>query len=90
MLEGCAEEWVLLERETRHQAYLGALETLAEQAVAGVNAPAAVHHLRLLLASEPLRESVCRTLMRALAATRDYAAVTEAYRDLRLRCCARN
>lgn len=84
LLEGCAEEWVLLEREAREQAYLGALETLAEQAAGGGNAPAAVHHLRLLLTADPLRESACRALMQALAATRDYAAVTHAYRGLRL------
>ena len=30
MLEGCGEEWVLLDREAREQAYLDALERLGE------------------------------------------------------------
>src|SRR5207248_3521000 len=33
LLEGCAEEWVLPEREAREQTYLRALETLAAAAI---------------------------------------------------------
>ena len=85
LLEGCAEEWVLQEREARQQAYLGALEALAAAALAAGDAPAAARRLRLVLSADPMRESACRALMEALAATGDYAAVTQAFRDLRLR-----
>ena len=86
LLEGWAVEWLLSEREACQQAYLGALETLARQATEseGGEEGAAVRYLRLVVAADPLRESACRALLQALAATRDYAAVTQAYRDLRL------
>lgn len=80
LLEGWAEEWLLGEREACEQSYLGALESLARQAT---EARDSVRYLRLIVAAEPLRESACRALMEALAATRDYGAVTEAYRCLR-------
>jgi len=84
LLEDCAEEWVLPEREAREQAYLGALETLATQALAGEDAPTAARYLRRVITTDPLRESAYRALMEALSASGDYAAVTEVYRELRL------
>jgi len=84
LLEGCVEEWVLPERMAREQACLGALETLATQALANGDACAAARCLRRVIAVDPLRESAYRALMRALAATGDCAAVVDLYRDLRL------
>src|SRR5262249_6409243 len=44
----------------------------------------AVRHLRCAMAADPLRESAHRALMQALAASGNYAAATQTYRDLRL------
>jgi DNA-binding SARP family transcriptional activator len=66
LLQGCEEEWILPERAARKQAYLAALETLATAALTRGEPAAAVRHLRRLLAVDPLRESVQRTLMQAL------------------------
>jgi class 3 adenylate cyclase/tetratricopeptide (TPR) repeat protein len=84
LLEGCTEEWVLQERQAREQAYLGALERLAAEALAGGDPATAERHLRLAVAVDPLRESAQRALMQTLAAGGNYAAATLAYRDLRL------
>jgi predicted ATPase/DNA-binding SARP family transcriptional activator len=84
LLQGCQEEWVLPERLAREQAYLQALETLAEQAQAQKEPTLCAGYLRRILAVDPLRESVWQLLMQALAAAGDYAASNQAYRDLRL------
>jgi predicted ATPase/class 3 adenylate cyclase len=84
LLEGWSEEWVFQERQAREQAYLQALETLAEHALEHEGAAAAERYLRLAVAADPLRESAQRALMEALAAGGNYAAATQTYRDLRL------
>jgi DNA-binding SARP family transcriptional activator len=83
-LEGCEEPWAFEARQVRQQAYLGAREALAAQALADGNPTAAEHHLRRAVAVDPLRESAHRALMQALAAGGNYAAALLAYRDLRL------
>jgi non-specific serine/threonine protein kinase len=83
LLEGWAEDWIQAEREACQQSYLGALETLARQAIETEDTATAIRYLRLIVAVDPLRESACRSLMQALAATRDFAALTQVYRDLR-------
>jgi non-specific serine/threonine protein kinase len=83
LLEGCDADWVFLERQTREQAYLSALETLAENALALQSPDKAIPYLRRLVLVDPLRESAWQRLMRALAEAGDHAAVTEAYRALR-------
>lgn len=85
MLDGCVEEWVLPEREPRRDACLSALGTLANAALAGNQASKAITFLRRAVTLEPWRESAHRTLLEALAATGDYAAVTAVYRELRVR-----
>ena len=82
-LEGCTEEWVLPERASRERAYLAALETLAEQAKARGDLPAAIDCLRRAVAADPLRETACRGLIEALAAQGNYAETTQVYRELR-------
>jgi predicted ATPase/DNA-binding SARP family transcriptional activator len=84
LLEGCVEEWIFEERQSREQAYLRALETRAGQAMAGGDPAAAERYLRRAVAVDPLRESVQRALMRALAAGGSYAAALLTYRELRL------
>jgi predicted ATPase/DNA-binding SARP family transcriptional activator/Tfp pilus assembly protein PilF len=84
LLEGCTLEWVLAERLEREMAYLAILETLAAQAMARQDAAAAIRYLRLVVVTDPLRESAQRALMEALAAGGDIAAATLAYREYRL------
>jgi predicted ATPase/DNA-binding SARP family transcriptional activator len=85
LLEGCAEEWAFQERQIHEQAYLGALEALANQALTRAEPGAAERLLRQAVAVDPLRESAQRALMQALAAGGNYAAALLAYRELRLR-----
>src|SRR5262245_3032640 len=46
LLEGCYEEWVIPERESREQACLQALDTLADRGAERGDHPAAIAHLR--------------------------------------------
>jgi predicted ATPase/DNA-binding SARP family transcriptional activator len=84
LLEGCTEEWVPQEREWREEACLNALEKCAHFAVSREDHERAAIHLRHVVSVAPLRETAQRALMTVLAATGDYAAVTQIYRDLRL------
>jgi predicted ATPase/DNA-binding SARP family transcriptional activator/tetratricopeptide (TPR) repeat protein len=84
LLEGCTEEWVLHPRETREQAYLQALERLAEQVMQAGDTARAAGYLRAVIARDPLREGAQRRLLQALAAGGDYAAAVQVYRELRL------
>lgn len=84
LLEGWAEEWILQERECREQAILGALESLAAQRMERGEPVPAAGFLRRIVATDPLRETSQRSLMQALAASGEYAAATETYRNLRL------
>src|SRR5262249_21771494 len=84
LLEGCSEEWAFQERQAREQAYLAALESLADQALASADTAAAERYLRRAVAVDPLRETAQRALMRALASAGDYAAALLTYRELRL------
>ena len=82
-LPDCTEEWVLPEREERAQAYLAALEDLAQKATDRSDPAAAVHWLRRLVFAAPRRESASGALMMALAEGGDRAAATQVYQDLR-------
>ncbi len=84
LLEGCTEEWVLPEREAREQAYLQALEALAQSEIERQEFKAAIGRLRLVVTIDPLRESAQRSLMQALATDGEYAAAVQVYRELRL------
>src|SRR5262249_9709789 len=85
LLERCAEEWVFLERQTREQAYLAALESLAAVALAAADPGAAERWLRQAAAVDPLRETAQRALMQALASGGNYGAALLVYRELRQR-----
>src|SRR5579862_4721091 len=84
LLEGCEEEWVVLEREQRQQSCLEALERLAHFELQAGNAAQAAHHLRTCIGIDPFRETAQCALMTALAASGDYAGVTQVYREFRL------
>ena len=83
LLPDCTEEWVLPEREERAQAYLAALEDLAQKATDRSDPAAAVHWLRRLVFAAPRRESASGALMIALAEGGDRVAATQVYQDLR-------
>jgi serine/threonine-protein kinase len=85
LLEGCTEEWVFREREAREQSYLGALERMAEHALVCGDLAAAERHLRLAAATDPLRESAQRGLMKVLAAGGNCAGAMQVFRELRER-----
>jgi len=85
LLEGCAEEWLLPEREVREQAYLNALESLAAQAMERGSPTMAADYLRQVVTVDVLREHSQRGLMKALAANGEYASATQVYRNLRQR-----
>src|SRR5262249_51084904 len=53
LLEGCAEEWCVPERQQREQAYLGALATLAAGAAARGEPTEAAGYLRRAVAVDP-------------------------------------
>jgi predicted ATPase/DNA-binding SARP family transcriptional activator len=82
LLDGCLEEWIVAERTTREQAYLAALETLADRAIADGDPTRAERYLRRAIACDPFRESAQRALMRCLAEQGQHAAVSLVYRDL--------
>lgn len=84
LLEGWYEEWAQQDREGREHAYLDAAEAVARDALARQAPQEALVYLRRVISVEPLRETAQRTLMQALAAMGDYAAVTQVYRDFRL------
>jgi predicted ATPase/DNA-binding SARP family transcriptional activator len=84
LLEGCSEEWVIQDREVREQAYLNALESLADLAVSRAEFSRAADYLQLAVSIDPLRECAQRSLMKAFSACGDHSAAVEVYRDLRL------
>jgi predicted ATPase/DNA-binding SARP family transcriptional activator len=84
LLEGCVEEWVLQERQSREDAYVEALQQLAAAALEQCDYLAAIAHLRRGIAVDPLHETLQRRLMEALAANGDYATMTQVYREFRL------
>src|SRR5262245_8851517 len=63
LLEGCYEEWVASERQSREEACLAALETLADRAKERGDPAKAVRYLRRAQALDPLRDSVARRLI---------------------------
>ncbi len=84
LMEGCMEEWVVEDRESREQAVIQALETLASRAAAQQDYSRAARLFNRLVSTDPLRESAHRGLLESLAASGDYAAVDRHYRELRL------
>jgi non-specific serine/threonine protein kinase len=85
LLEECVEEWAFPERQFREHAYLDARKELADIALAEGNPAVAAGHLRRALLLDPLRETLSRSLMRALVASGDATAALLAYRELRIR-----
>lgn len=85
LLEGCAEEWVLTDRQNREETFLQSAEKAAQLASDSGDYSRAVEVLRRAIAVDPFRESSTRSLMEAHAASGDHAAAVVAYRQLRER-----
>ncbi len=85
LLEGCYEEWVFPERQSREQACLLALETLAERAEERGDFSETLALLRRAEGMDGLRDTIQRSLMRVLAASGDTPAALMTYREYRLR-----
>ena len=83
LLEGCLEEWVVPERETRERSLANALETLAHHASAKEDWGAAERYLRRAVDLDPLRETTRRALMQALARSGAPGAAIQCFQDLR-------
>lgn len=84
LMEGCTEEWVDAERTRYAELYMNALEILAQLAGAAGDHMRRITYLRLAVAAQPEREHTQRFLMQALADIGDAAAVTQAFRALRV------
>ncbi|HRI44962.1 MAG TPA: BTAD domain-containing putative transcriptional regulator [Fimbriimonadaceae bacterium] len=85
LLEGCAEEWVLGDRQSREETFLQASELAARLAMERVEYSRAIGFLKRAIAVDPFRESATRNLMEACAANGDHAAAVVAFRQLRER-----
>lgn len=82
LLEGCTEEWVAQERNSREQDYLKALGTLAEAAFTERGYSAAADYYRRIVSLDPWDEAARRGLMEALAREGNTNAALQAYREL--------
>jgi predicted ATPase/DNA-binding SARP family transcriptional activator len=85
LLDGCYEAWASTERDTREQACLAALETLADAAHRRGDFAGTLGFLRRAEAMDPLSDSTQRHLMRVLADSGDAPAALIAYREHRIR-----
>lgn len=85
LLEGCAEEWVLGDRQSREETFLQASERAARLAMEQGLYSQAISVLKRAIAVDPFRESATRNLMEACAANGDHAAAVVAFRQLRER-----
>ena len=85
LLEGCLEEWAFAEAEARERAYLNALQTQASRALAEGDSERAENLARQVIAVDFTEETAWRLLLTALARQGNSAALTSAYRDLRIR-----
>lgn len=79
LLPSCYDEWILPERDRLHQAFLQALEQLAELLEQERDYTAALAVAQRLLHQDPLREEAYRQLMRLYAVRGDRAAALRIY-----------
>ncbi|MBC7806751.1 MAG: hypothetical protein H7145_11425 [Akkermansiaceae bacterium] len=81
LLEGCAEEWILQDREARTQAVLRTLQTLATSAQETGNHETAADWWRRAVMLDPLWEVARRGLMSVLAGSGDTNTALQVYRE---------
>lgn len=83
LLEGVGELWAMGERETRRQAFLKALESLAAYAHADGDTAREVDWLRRAVICDPMRESAVRALMQTLDRAGEAQMAINVYHTLR-------
>ena len=81
LLEGCAEEWVVQDRDAREQACLKALQTLATAAFEAGNYTTSADYWRRAIALDPFRDAARRGAMAALIQQGDSNAALQVYRE---------
>ena len=81
LLEGCMEEWVPQERDSREQSCLDALQILTEAALAEGDHAAAAGYCRRAVSLDPWRDASRRGLMEALNQGGDRNAALQVYRE---------
>ncbi|MEW6638507.1 MAG: AAA family ATPase, partial [Actinomycetota bacterium] len=79
LLEGSYDDWILEERESLRQRYLGALERLAAHLEGRGDYAGAIPYAERLLRHDPLREETYRLLMRLHDARGDRARALRVY-----------
>ncbi|HLK57180.1 MAG TPA: tetratricopeptide repeat protein, partial [Chthonomonadaceae bacterium] len=85
LLEDCDEEWAVTAREARLGAFLNMAEQAADLLLQQRRPAEAVAYLRAAVAAAPLRESLCCTLMQALALGGQSSDAILEYHQLRQR-----
>lgn len=85
LLNGCDEVWVYQERQAREHTILEILERMATLSQERNDPDKAISYFHHAAQIDPLRESVQRKLMEALAAREGFAAAQQVYRDLCIR-----
>jgi len=85
LLEGCLEEWAIPEAEARERAFLTALKTQTSRALTEGSFERAEALARQAISIDFTEETVWRLLFTALARQGNSAALTAAYRELRVR-----
>ena len=81
LLEGCTEEWVPQERDSREQDCLDALQLLTDAALAEGDYGAATGYSRRVVSLDPWRDASRRGLMEALDQGGDRNAALQVYRE---------
>jgi DNA-binding SARP family transcriptional activator len=79
LLPSCYDDWIIAERERLRQAYLAALESLAEMAENSREYLAALEYTRRLLQAEPLHTNSNRQLIRLYSLSNNHPAAIQAY-----------
>lgn len=81
LLPSCYDEWIIAERDRLRQAYLGALQRLADLLEQEREYEAAISAAQRLLRQEPLHEESYRRLMRLYSVNGDRAAALRVYQS---------
>lgn len=81
LLQDVYADWLLHERERCRERYLNALSRLTDLHILSRDYPQATQYAQRLLASDPLRETSVRQVMRLLYAAGDRAGALATYQD---------
>jgi len=81
LLPGCYEDWILPERDRLRQAYLAALDALAEITEKERDYSTALEYTRRLVQADPIHATANHRLIRLFALLRDRPAALKAYQN---------